>query len=78
MTGKFLGKITEAEFGRCRDRGFLCGLQLTFSFNGGGVTDPYHLINMDDITEYHNFTQEDQDRSAAKEYKFIYNLLKDA
>lgn len=30
MTGKFLGKITSAEFGSVRDYPFLIGLQLTF------------------------------------------------
>lgn len=39
MDGKFLGKITFAEFGQYSDRPFLFGLQLGFEFNGGGVYD---------------------------------------
>lgn len=34
MNGKYLGKITRAEFGTVRDYPFLMGLQLDFSFDG--------------------------------------------
>lgn len=78
MNGKFLGKITSAEFGKDSDRGFLCGLQLEFSFNGGGASYPYCLVNMDKPDEYHHFTEEDQAEEMVREYKFIYKLLKDA
>lgn len=39
MTEKILGKIDFAEFGKIKDYPFLIGLQLGFSFQGGGVMD---------------------------------------
>lgn len=39
MTEKILGKIDFAEFGKIKDYPFLIGLQLGFSFRGGGVMD---------------------------------------
>lgn len=78
MTGKFLGKITSAEFGRNKDRGFLLGLQLSFAFNGYGVEDFFHLVNMSEPTEYHNFSAEEQEERMIVEFKFVYELLKDA
>lgn len=38
MNGKYLGKITRAEFGTVRDCPFLMGLQLDFSFDGLGCS----------------------------------------
>lgn len=37
MDGKFLGKITFAEFGTVRHYPFFMGLQLQFSFDGCGI-----------------------------------------
>lgn len=39
MEEKYLGKIINVEFGQDSDRPFMFGLQLTFGFEGGGVTD---------------------------------------
>ena len=39
MTGKYLGKITFAEFGKVRDYPFLIGLQLGFEMTCGHITD---------------------------------------
>lgn len=40
MTGKVLGKITSAEFGKVHDMPFLIGLKLEFQFgDGGGIGD---------------------------------------
>lgn len=36
---KYLGKITNAEYGTVKDYPFMTGLQLHFSFNNGGVGD---------------------------------------
>ena len=38
MIGKFLGKITFAEFGKVSDYPFLVGLQLSFSMGGACVS----------------------------------------
>lgn len=39
MTGKYLGKITSAEFGKVRDYPFLIGLQLGFEMTCGQIAD---------------------------------------
>lgn len=36
---KYLGKISNAEFGTVKDYPFLFGLQLHFKFDGGGCSD---------------------------------------
>lgn len=38
MNGKYLGKITRAEFGTVKYHPFLMGLQLDFSFDGSGCS----------------------------------------
>lgn len=78
MEERYLGKITEANYGLGSDRDFTFGLQLSFSFDGKGADDPYHLINMEDPGPYHNFNLEEQNRVIVKESRFLYRLLKDA
>ena len=52
---KYFGKISRAEFGTVRDYPFLMGLQLDFTFDGGGVGDGgLHTVNINPDCKYDN------------------------
>lgn len=78
MNGKFLGKISKAEFGSHSDRPFLMGLQLEFKFDSNsGVSDGgRHLINIGDNCQW----ESEEEKNVAYQHvlKNLSNVLKDA
>ena len=77
MTEKVLGKITRAEFGTDKDRPFLIGLQLSFSFHGCVVTDGgKYTLNIDKACRTRN--QSEHSQAVTKRVEDIYELLNKA
>lgn len=78
MSKKYLGKITNAEFGAYPDRPFLVGLQLAFKFdNGLCVTDGgFHTINVNDTCKWES--EEQKNEAFQKVLKDLSKLLKEA
>lgn len=75
---KKLGKIINAEFGTIRDRGFLMGLQLIFSFKDKSfVSDgAKHCINMSEQCKWES--REQRMMTIEKEMDYVYKILNDA
>lgn len=78
MDGKYLGKITKAEFGAYSDKSFLMGLQLTFRFDGNSnVSDGgRHLINISDTCNWNS--EEEKNIAYQKVLKDTAKVLEDA
>lgn len=72
---KYLGKITRAEFGTIKGMNFLMGLQLTFAFDGSGVsTGGRYCVN----TSSHWKFDDDRQYEITKSWDFIHKILKEA
>jgi len=75
-TGKLLGKITSAEFGQLRDRPFLFGIQLGFSFDGAGIGDGCkYMVNISDSCRW---TREEKLDAIEKSINHLNQILDDA
>lgn len=78
MTGKFLGKITSAEYGIDNDRDWLMGLHLTFTFDSCGIcSGSKYTVNMTK-DKYRQFTQEEQNANIVENVENVYDLLQKA
>lgn len=77
MTGKFLGKITFAEYGTVKEYPFLIGLQLSFVLDGCSVSDgSKYTVNMGEECSW-NFAAEKTNAVTASIEK-VYKILNDA
>lgn len=77
MTGKFLGKITSAEYGMVHDYPFLFGLQLDFRLGVGcGIScGGKYTINIESACKW---TAEERQCGITKSVDEVYKILKDA
>ena len=77
MTGKFLGKITSAEYGMVPDYPFLFGLQLYFKLGDGSAIGcgSKYTIN---IGAAYNWTTEERQCGITKSVDEVHKILKDA
>lgn len=77
MSGKFLGKITFAEFGTIKDYPHLIGLQLGFKLSDGcGVMDGgKYTIN---ISKECRWEETERKEAIVKMVEDIYSVLNDA
>lgn len=72
---KYLGKITRAEFGTIKDMNFLMGLQLTFAFDGSGVsTGGRYCVH----TSKHWSSDDERQYAVTESWDFIHEILKEA
>lgn len=69
MDGKFLGRITFAEYGQCPDRPLMFGLQLGFKFAGSEAYDGGRYV--ENISEEYEWDSDDQ-----RQKIFMENLEK--
>lgn len=77
MTEKVLGKITRAEFGTDKDHPFMIGLQLSFSFQGSGVSDGgKYTINID--KKCRAWEKNERSQAVTEMIENIYDLLNTA
>ena len=75
MTGKFLGKITRAEYGQDKDRPFLFGLFLTFETPSFGICGTY-ATNIDEECKWDY--PEQRAEYLVKNIEKINKILEDA
>jgi hypothetical protein len=83
MIEKKLGKIESVKFGHVGYQDAMLGLDLTFSFNGGGIgTGGLKGLTWDpeliECTKYSKWTEEDRDFHFAEHMRYISKLLNDA
>lgn len=72
---KYLGKITNAEFGTVINMEFLMGLQLTFAFDGSGVsTGGRYCVN----TSKHWGSDDERQYAVTESWDYIHEILKEA
>lgn len=71
---KYLGKITRAEFGTIYDMPFLMGLQLTFYFDGNGVSSGSRYCT--NISK--KMSDEDRQFEITKSLDRVHKILKEA
>lgn len=77
MNGKYLGKITRAEFGTVRDYPFLMGLQLDFSFDGSGCScGGKYTVNIGSSCKWND--QNERQAAITKHIDEVYQILTDA
>ncbi|MFY0744808.1 hypothetical protein AB1K09_20275 [Solibacillus silvestris] len=75
MNGKFLGRITNAEFGVNRDYPFLFGLELEFKMDIGCVATNISV----NISDNCNWSETDgRDKALGKQALKIVSILEDA
>lgn len=75
-TETILGKIDFAEFGTFRERPFLMGLQLGFTFPHGGVMDGgKYTVNISDQCRW---SEEERQEAITSLAEFLRDILKDA
>lgn len=77
MTGKFLGKITSAEYGMVRDYPFLFGLQLYFKLGDGSAVGCGGRYT-ENIGAACNWTAEERQCGITKTVDKVHKILKDA
>lgn len=75
---KLLGKITDAQFGKFNDKGFLMGLQLSFCLQDKSIISngPNNCVNMSDQCKRDSSNQ--RMMSIQKEFDYIYKILNEA
>lgn len=76
MDGKFLGKITKAEYGKYPGYEYLMGIKLEFRFDGSGIgCGGKYMINMNPDCEW---SKEERADAIAKSVEHIKQILDDA
>ena len=77
MTGKILGKITSAEYGRIGDYPFLFGLQLTFHLSDGTSigSGAVYTIN---ISSECRWEENERREAITRNIEFVNSILEDA
>lgn len=76
MDGKFLGKITQAEYGKYPGYEYLMGLKLEFFFDGSGVgCGGKYMVNMNPDCKW---SQEERADAIVKSIEYIKQILDDA
>ena len=78
MTGKVLGKISNAEYGLIHDRPFLMGLKLEFKMGDYGTVGDggKYTVNMSD--ECRAWERGERAKTIEEKTDYIYKLLNDA
>lgn len=80
MIEKYLGKIDSVQFGRGGYQDAMFGIQLSFSFDGSGISDfkgTWDPATME-CSEYAKWSELDRDEHLAKMCRFVSQLLADA
>ena len=77
MKEKYLGKITNAEFGTIKDYPFLIGLRLVFSMGGYVCSDGgKYTVNIDSECKWND--ENERQATITKYIEKIYEILNDA